>query len=66
MLMSTSNFELEQVRHNLIVIPVTQIEKHPKFIVTLFTLNATIKFQLASNAGVFGVHELMFRVSVPS
>lgn len=60
MLMSTVNFELEQVSHNLIIIPVTQIEKHPKFIVTLFTLNATIKFQLASNAGVFGVHGQMF------
>ena len=56
----------EQVIHNFIVIAVAQIEKHLKFIITLFILDATVKSQLASNAGVFGEHKQIIWLSVPS
>ena len=48
----------------IIVIAVAQLEKHLKFIITMFILNATVMFQLASNAGVFGVQANVLSESV--
>ena len=48
----------------IIVIAVAQLEKHLKFIITMFILNATVMFQLASNAGLFGVQANVLSESV--